>query len=311
MPHYHLKAALAKLRRDAPDRVGEIEAMAARLAELDAMPDDAARIAATSPPLQTEGMTIVAVGPAQIGDNQPPSLDELTTFEAIDEHIRDLRIEAANWLDGSKIESQAQADEVSRLLRLTEAAEKKADELRKKENESFDAGKRAVQAKYAPLIADTKSEIGLTTKIRGACRAALGPWLRRLESERQALADAQEQDARERLDAARDAKAKVDQSNLGAVERVEEMFTDAKAAEKDAAAAVKDRAAAGGGAHRRVILRDNWVVKITDATALLRHLWTTRRADLEAEALRLAQVDVKNGARTIPGCEVVNEPVAT
>ena len=109
---------------------------------------------------------------ATIGHNNPPA----DPFGAIKAHIDDLYVEAKNWLDGEPITTQAQADQVTRLLDMIRDAEKVADNARKEENKPFDDGKAAVQAKYAPLISDTKAVKGRTVLAAEACKAALAPW---------------------------------------------------------------------------------------------------------------------------------------
>ena len=49
---------------------------------------------------------------AVIGDNKPPP----TPYETITTHVDDIMVEVRNWCDGEKVETQAQADAVSRLI---------------------------------------------------------------------------------------------------------------------------------------------------------------------------------------------------
>ena len=51
-----------------------------------------------------------------------------------------------------------------------------------KENEPFDL-KAEVQARYAPLIGNTKAVKGKTVLAADACKAALAPWLMAVEAE--------------------------------------------------------------------------------------------------------------------------------
>jgi hypothetical protein len=302
MNYPHLKAAHAKLVRDGfpASRQDEVDAMAARLAELDALPTDADRINATKIERGDEGAGKVPA-PAAAGHNLPPTPD---SFDAIRVHIEDLYSEAKNWLDGEPIATQAQADEVSRLLGMIKEAERIADDTRKRENEPFDAGKAAVQAKYAPLISDTKSVRGKTVLAREACQRALTPWLVAQEQERQRAAQAARDEA-DRL--AAEARAAAQSADLSVVEKAEDIFADAKATEREASALERDRAAAGGGEYRRTILRDHFVPILEDGQLALRHLWSTRRADLEAFALKCAEEAVRAGVRTIPGFRVENQ----
>jgi hypothetical protein len=72
----------------------------------------------------------VAEAPAPMGHNKPP---EATPYEAIRVHLDDLLTEAANWADGSGVENQAQADEVSRLIEDLRLGLQAADDARVKE----------------------------------------------------------------------------------------------------------------------------------------------------------------------------------
>ena len=289
----HLKAAHAKLLRDgfAADRQPEVDAMAARLAELDALETDADRIAATATELE-----------APPKDHNAKA--EPKTFAEIKDHIEDLYLEAKNWLDGKPIENQAQADEVARLKGMIAEAEALAEKTRRAENEPFDAGKAEVQARYAPLISDTKSVRGKTVLAKEACQRALTPWLLKLDQEREAKAKA----AREEADRiAEEARAAARSDDLSVAETAHDIFADAKDAARDAKALEGDRAAAGGGEYRRTVLRDNWIARLTDGQEALRHYWRTRRPELEALALKMATEDVRAGKRTIPGFEVIND----
>lgn len=296
IPYPHLKAAHAKLLRDGfgPERQPEFDAMAARLAEMDAMPTDQDRIDATR---------MAGTQPAAPKDHnlKPPAPK---TYDEIKAHIDDLYLEAKNWLDGKPVETQAQADELSRLLGMIKEAEATADAIRKVENEPFDTGKAEVQARFAPLISDTKSVRGKTVLAREACQRALTPWLKKLDDEREAAAKAQRVEADRLAQAARDA---VKSDNLEVAESAHDIFAEAKGAERQAKATETDRARVGGGEYRATILRDNWTAEIEDANALLRHFWQTRRAELEAFALKLAMEEVRAGKRTIPGARVWND----
>ena len=284
---HHVRAAHAKLLRDEPGRTAEIAALAARISELESegATGGAAKDAAPAPP----------------GHNAPPTIEG---FDALKVHIEDLYAEAKNWCDGEPITTQAQADEVARLLGMVKEVEKLADDTRKRENEPFDAGKAEVQARYAPLISDTKAVRGKTVLAREACQRALTPWLKAQEAARVAAATAAREEAERKAAAARTAAQSDD---LAVAERAEDIFADARATERQASALERNRAAAGGGEYRRAILRDNWTAEIEDANALLRHYWQTRRADLEAFALKMAQEDVRAGKRQIPGVRVWND----
>lgn len=229
-----------------------------------------------------------------IGHNNPPD-----PFGAIKAHIEDLYTEAKNFLDGEPITTQGQADAVAELLDQIRQAEKAADEARKEENRPFDEGKAAVQAKYAPLISDTKAVKGLTVMAAEACKAALAPW--RQEQER-IKREAAEKARREAEEAARKAAeaARAVADDLAQREAAEAAMRDADAAAKAASRAEK-AATTGTG------LRSYWTPRLTDGTAAARHYWQTDRAAMEDFLLSLANRDTRNGVRTIPGFVVEEE----
>lgn len=291
MPHPYLRNAVAKMEREGRDNEAAFYVMAQRLAELDAA--EAAQAAAEPGPAE-----------AVPGHNRPP---EPTTFEAIKAKIDDLFDEAKNWLDGQPIQNQAQADEVYRLRRMILEAEAQADTLRKVENEPFDTGKAEVQARYAPLIADTKAVRGKTVVASQACLAALQPWLLKLEREQETRAAEARAAANKAADEARLLAQAADPARLDDAEVVEGVVQDAKAAERTARLEETSRARVGGGDYRATLLRDNWVANLTDGDAALAHYWKMRRGDLEAFLATLAAQDVKAGKRDIPGFLVENQ----
>jgi hypothetical protein len=242
------------------------------------------------------------VAVAKIGHNQPP---ELTPFELSKEAISSLFEEAKSWLDGDPIATQGQADMVQKLLRDIQAAEKEADARRTTENEPFDAGKAEVQARYAPLIANTKTTKGLTVLAIDACKKALAPWLIKIDEENRAKAEALRKEAEEKQHIAMEAMRQRN-GDLEASAKAEELVREAKAAEADARRADNAKAQAKGEG-RAVGLRDYYTPEIIDATAFARHVWMTHRPDMETFLAGMAAKLVASGIHTIPGITVHHE----
>lgn len=239
---------------------------------------------------------------ATIGHNQPP---EPTPFDMSKEAISSLFEEAKSWLDGDPISTQGQADMVQKLLRDIQAAEKEADARRTTENEPFDAGKAEVQARYAPLIANTKTTKGLTVLAVEACKKALAPWLIKIDNENRAKAEVLRKEAEEKQRIAMEAMQQRG-GDLEASAKAEALVRDAKAAEAEARRADNAKAQAKGEG-RAVGLRDYYTPEITDATAFARHVWTAHRADMETFLSGMATKLVAAGIRTIPGVTVHHE----
>lgn len=241
---------------------------------------------------------------AVVGDNNPPP------FEAIKAYIEDLYEEAKNWCDGAPIETQEQADAVQTLLRTLQEAEGAADAERIKEKKPLDEQVEAIQERYAPLIADTKKVKGLTVRSIAACKQALTTWLRKQEALRIAAAEQLRKEAEAREHAAAEAlRAAHQATDLAATEQAEAAVRDAQEADREARRAETARVHATGQG-RAVGLRDNWIATLVDPAAALRHYMATDPESLKGWLLERGRQDVRSGKRTIPGFEVVNEPVA-
>lgn len=239
---------------------------------------------------------------AVVGHNNPP---EPTPFEAIKIKINDLYGEAKNWCDGDPIDSQEQANEVQRLLRLIQDAEKTADACRVDENKPFDDGKSEVQARYAPLIANTKSTKGLTVLAIEACKKALTPWLLKVDEENRRIAEDARRDAEARRIAALEAAQHRD--SLEGAEAFEQAVQEARRAEDDARRTANVRASAKGEG-RAVSLRDFYRPEITSYAEFARHVWSAHQSDLFAfldmQAAKIVAAGVHHG---IPGVTIHHE----
>lgn len=243
----------------------------------------------------------IQITSGRIGHNNPPIEIEPTPFEMSEVEIGDLYAEAKGFLDGEPITTQAMADAVSKLIDDLRKAGKLADERRIEENRPFDEGKAAVQARYAPLIADTKTTKGKVVLAIDIAKKALAPWLQKLEDEKRAAAEAARKVAEEAERKAREALAATRATeDLAAREAAEAMVREAQALEVFATKAENDKAHAKGGT-RAMGLRSVWRAEMTDARAAAGHYWATRRAEVDAFFQGLADADVRAGKRTIPG----------
>lgn len=232
---------------------------------------------------------------AIIGANNPP----IDPFEAIRTHCDDLYAEARHWLDGAAITTEAEAEAVTRLRDMARDAFKAADEARVQENEPFDLGKAAVQAKYAPLIAKTTTAKGSMVRMQDACNATLEPWRKAKAAEAAAAAEAARKEAEQQSAAAAEA-ARAAAGDLGATEAAEALVQAASAAQKDAARAGK-AATTGLG------LTTYYKATLTDQKAAVLHYMRDQPGEFIALVQRLADLDVRNGKRTIPGFAVTEE----
>lgn len=237
---------------------------------------------------------------------EPAPIPNARPFDLVEETINDLYGEAKNWLDGEPIASQAQADAVQTLLRQIQEAHKKADAERVKENKPFDDGKAEVQARYAPLISDTKAMKGKTVLASDYCKRALAPWLKKLADQQEAEARAAREAAEAAAAKAQEAIRKANESgNLSEREEAEQVVKTAKHAEQDAKAAGKARPQASGYG-RAATLRTSYRPVLTDLRAACRHFFTTDPDAFKAIVQKLAEEQVAAGRRgdQIPGFTV-------
>lgn len=233
----------------------------------------------------------------QIGANGPP---HLIAFEAHRVNIEDLYTEAKNFCDGEPIDSEGQANAVSLLMDELRKASKAADDARVAEKKPLDEQIKEIQDRWNPLIQKDRGKVDLAIS---ACKAALAPWLRKLDDEKRAAAEAARLEA-ERIAAEAAAASRAAQpDDLEAREKAEALVANAQKAQAVANRAASDRAQATGGA-RATTLRSYWEPVLVDAPAALKHYVSTRPDDLKAALLRLAEEDVRAGKRTIPGFDV-------
>lgn len=250
----------------------------------------------------------VQIMPGQIGHNNPPVEIEPTPFEMSEVEIGDLYAEAKNWLDGEPVSSQMQADGLSKLIDDLRKAAKLADERRVDENRPFDEGKAEVQARYAPLIADTKSVKGKAVLAIDMAKKTLAPWLQKLEDEKRAAAEAARKIADEKARIAQEALRASQVDDLAKREAAEALIREAQKAEAKAVFAEGDKAHAKGGT-RAMGLRSVWRAEMVDGRAAAGHYWQTRRAEVDAFFQGMADADVRAGKRDIPGFNIIEDRV--
>jgi len=240
---------------------------------------------------------------------EPIHLTNATPFDLIADHLEDLIAEARNFADGEPVASQGQADAVSALIESLRIAAKDADAERVRESKPHDDAKAAVQAKYAPLIADPKNKNpGKVWKAIDALKACLQPFLAKLDAEKReaerVAREAADKAAKDAADAMRAAAA----NDLQAREQAEALIADAEAAQKAAKAAAGDKAHATGGS-RAMGLRSVWKAELKDAQIAAGFFWKRDPSVFNAFLQKLADEDVRAGKRSIPGFDVTETRV--
>lgn len=236
----------------------------------------------------------------EMGHNNPP---EPTPIEAARETISLLDMEAANWFDGTPIETPAQADAVAKLLDDARKAEKRFDGERKVEKAPHDEAAKAVDAAWRPVITDAK-------RIVEIAKAAQTPWLIKQDEEKRAREEATRREAEAKAAEAR-RLAEASDGSLAAAKARDAAIEEAKRAEAAAMRAANDKAGAkGAGMARAVSLRTTWRCEVKDRRALLNHIAAKHPADLTAFLEEWAARAVRGGSHELPGVEAWAERAA-
>lgn len=242
-----------------------------------------------------------------IGHNMPPGP---TPYEAARDKINELYEESSLWLDGQPIASQEQADGLAALLRLMQDAAKRAEDARKAEVKPLDEAKAAIQARYAPLIGDTKAGKGKAVRAIDSMKAAHTAWLVKLDQAKREAARKAREEADRQAREAQEAVRAADRANIVEMEAAERRIAEAKAAEAAASKAERDKAGAKGFAGRGVGLRTTYEPEVADVREACRHYFATRPEAFAAVCLQLAREDFRRGLREVPGIRCVERKTA-
>jgi len=235
--------------------------------------------------------------PEELKSNDPPPLEAWTL------RVDDLFGEAENWCDGEPIATEAQAEELTKLIGMLEEAAKETEACRAAEKKPhWDAGK-AVDAAWKPVTEKCAKALRVAKK-------AMLPWLEALQAEQRRKAEEARREAdeaaarlREQHEAARRS------SDLADEDVTETLEAEAKEAAKAAAKLEKEKPVVRGGG-KAVTMRDVWLVNITDRKELLRHYMATKPDDLTSWLYEQARKDIRAGARHLPGCSIWSETQA-
>lgn len=293
MPFRYASNALGKLKREAPERVAEIEALEAHLATADD-----------------------SLAPT-VGDNNPPK-DAVATgpqsWGAIKINLDDL-LDRVRGITGIEITDQAMADQAGQLLRDLQAAASAADDARVAEKKPLDDAAKEIQDRYNEYIAPIKNKVpGLASKAELALKNQIGVWLRKLDAEqreREQLArDAAEKASAEARDAAVAARST---SDLDEIDTANELLAVADDAARELRAVAKDKPQIQNEG-RAIGLRSVWRAERIDGQGgkALAHYAKAKPDRVIAFLQLLADDDVKSGVRgedAIPGFKIIEDRV--
>lgn len=236
------------------------------------------------------------------GANNPPTDAPVSPFPAIEAHLSDLQVEAANWADGSPIRNQAQADEIGYLIDQLRKGIKAAEDAQASETKPHTDAEAAVRERYAPWIADTKKKTGKSVQALAACKAALGDYLARQEAIKRAEVDAARRKAEEAAQAAHDARMAADSSDLAAQAQAAEATALAEDLAQRAKVAERSKVGSFGGA-RAITMRTYRTAVCTDERAAMVWAWANHREEVLGFLLTIAQSNAANGRGT-PGYRI-------
>lgn len=163
-----------------------------------------------------------------IGANNPPDpIDEATA------PFGDVIAEAANWLDGAKVETEAQMKAVDELIKGMKAARKAIDEARDAVTRPLNEAWKAEIARWKPTQDDLDLQVkGLVALVDGFKRQLAAE---KAEADRIAQAAAREASQR-----AHEAARRADATNIEATRAAAVALAEAEAAQAKARAARDD-----------------------------------------------------------------------
>jgi len=250
-------------------------------------------------------MNVVAQIPG-IGHNGGPPM---TAFEAVKINITDLYEEAKQWLDGSPVETQEQADAINTLKATIKDAIKAAEEQRVKEKAPLDDQIAEIQSRYNELIGNNKSVTGLAIKAEQACNAALKPYLLKLAEQQAEQARIAREEAERKQREALEAVRQRDAANLQSRDEAEAKIQAAKEAEEAAKRAEKVKAHAKGDG-RATGLRTVYRAEMVDFKTAAAWTWKERNEELRVWVQEQADKAVRDQKlRAIPGFNIIEEKV--
>lgn len=241
---------------------------------------------------------------------QPIHLPNATPFDLIVESIEDLIGEARNYADGVAVETQGQADDISRIIEGLNQNAKALDAERVVEKAPLDKQIAAIQDRYNLWIADRKNKNpGKVWKAIDALKACLQPYLAKLEAAKREAERIAREEAEAKAREAQEAIKAAAANDLTGREEAEEKVKAAAIAEAAAKAAASDKAHAVGGS-RAMGLRSVWRAAVIDPHAAAGHYWKTNPDAFTGLLQKLADDDVRSGKRSgIPGVEIHEERV--
>lgn len=241
--------------------------------------------------------------PAGIGHNMPPPYDR-EAWAAFRDRVREFADAAGAWADKGAPEDEDAAAKLRDFVEGARGLEREVDEARKAAKAPFDAGAKAVQAAFMPLIDGLK----ITQRKAKDLLTAYGREVERRQKAEAARLAAEAEAARKAAETHK-AQAEVRHDLLGGQEaerKAEEARQAAEAAEKAGQARARIGSASGGA--RALGMRTERRARITNLRLVFAHFH--QHPELRALLERLANAEIraaKGGPVSIPGVEIDEE----
>lgn len=232
-------------------------------------------------------------------ETDAPSIGDNSGDLTLAEQITQYAMQAIGWLKKSGVKDTKSKDMAANyraeLLKLS----KEADKQRETEKRPHDEAAKAVQAKWKPLIEEAD---GAANELRNALTVYMREEEKKLEAERRAKWEAEQEairKAREEADAQR-AKQLADNPIAALTSPEPELPT---------VAAMPDpvKVQAGGQRGRKTGLREVTVYTVTDHAACL--AFFAEHEDVKATIQKLAERVAKTGV-SVPGLTITKDKVA-
>lgn len=232
---------------------------------------------------------------------EPIHLQNSTPFDIITESINDALLEAKNWCDGEAAETQAQVDEIARIIDDLNANAKALEAERVAEKKPLDDQIQKIQDRYNVYLAPLKNKTpGKVPTAIDALNAAKRPFLLKREQEIEEEREKAAAEAAAKAKEAADALAAAHAADLTAREAAEDKVKEAEEAARVAKVAGTTKAHAFGGG-RAQGLRSRTVAEITDLNAAVRHYWTQDPEPFRALVQKLADEDARQNRKAAEG----------
>jgi DNA repair exonuclease SbcCD ATPase subunit len=226
--------------------------------------------------------------PNRLHNNPPDPIDE--ALAPYGDHIAEAEI----WLDGTPVENETQMRAVDALLKEIKAAEKDVTAAQKSEAAPLHDAWKAALARYKPTLEDL-------ARMKKGLVAAVDGFKRRLAAEKAEAERKAREEAEAAAEALRKAHAEADKANLEQQRALADAEREAEIARIKAAQAKKNATVKG------MVTRTFY--EVTDATALLRWIWSHDRQAVEDFAEEYARRHHAQGT-PIDGVKVWQEKVA-